>query len=171
MPMNTIKLGLVTLAVLAAGFSLAHAGEDATCKLVFDATAKGLMTPNHSYLKMSIPSVNGGKPQDSEFIDTGKERYMKKADGKWTSSMSTQAVLDQMAENRKDNESTCRFIRDETIDGVSASLYEVREDSELTGKIWLSKVNGLPAHTVNDVAGMHSETRFVYGPVSAPSLN
>ena len=145
--MNKTTLGLVVLFVLTA--ACAHAGEDATCKLVFDATAKGITTPNHSYMRLSLPTVNGGKPADSETINTGKARYTKRADGKWAPSMSTQDMLDQMTENRKDNESTCRFIRDETIDGASASLYETKED-ELTSQVWLSKSNGLPLHVIID---------------------
>jgi hypothetical protein len=159
--MNTTTLGLVGLVVLTVGISCAHAGEDATCKLVYDAIAKGMTTPNHSYMKLSLPAVNGGKPADSEIINTGKARYTSRAAGKWASSMSTQEVLDQMTENRRDNESTCRLIRDETIDGVSASLYETKEDTELTSKIWLSKSNGLPVHVITDSGGMHSETRYV----------
>ena len=169
--MNKATLGLVALVVLTAGISCAHAGEDAMCKLVYDAIAKGMTTPNRSYMKLSLPAVNGGKPADSEIINTGKARYTRRADGKWASSMSTQEVLDQMTENRRDNESTCRFIRDETIDGGSASLYETKEDTAMTSKIWLSKSNGLPVHVITDSGGMHSETRYVYGPVSAPPLN
>jgi hypothetical protein len=169
--MNTTTLRLVALFVLTAGISCAHAGEDATCKLVYDAMAKGITTPNHSYMKLSLPAVNGGKPADSEIINTGKARYMRRAAGKWASSMSTQEMLDQMTENRRDNESTCRFIRDETIDGVSASLYETKEDTAMTSKIWLSKSNELPVHVITDSGGMHSETRYVYGPISAPPPN
>ena len=170
--MNKTTLGLFALVVLTASLGSARAGtEDATCKLVFDATAKGLTTPNHSYMKLSLPNVNGGKPADSETINTGKARYTRRADGKWTPSMSPQDNLDQMADNRKENQYTCRFIRDETVDGVAASLYEFREDSGLITKTWLSKSNGLPVHVINDAGGMHSEQRFVYGPVSVPQLN
>ena len=167
--MNKTTLGLVALVVLTASLGSAHGGtEDATCKLVFDATAKGLTTPNHSYMKLSLPAVNGGKPADSETINTGKARYTRRADGGWTSSMSPQDNLDQMADNRKENQYTCRFIRDETVDGVAASLYETRGDTGLITKTWLSKSNGLPVHVINDVGSMHSETRYVYGPVSVP---
>jgi hypothetical protein len=171
-PMNNTTLGLVALVVLTASLGSAHAGtEDATCKLVFDATAKGLTTPNHSYMKLSLPNVNGGKPADSETINTGKARYTRGADGKWTPSMSPQDNLDQMADNRKENQYTCRFIRDETVDGVAASLYEFRGDTGLITKTWLSKSNRLPVHVINDAGSMHSEQRFAYGPVSVPQLN
>jgi len=64
--MNNTTLGLVALGVLTASLGSAHAGtEDATCKLVSNAAAKNLMTPNHSYMKLSRPNVNGGRPVDS----------------------------------------------------------------------------------------------------------
>jgi hypothetical protein len=171
-PMNKTTLGLVAFVVLTALLGSARAGtEDATCKLVFDATAKGLTTPNHAYMKLSLPNVSGGKPADSEIINTGNARFTRGADGKWTPSMSPRDNLDQMADNRKENQYTCRFIRDETVDGVAASLYEIRGDTGLITKTWLSKSNGLPVHVNNDVGSMHSETRYVYGPVSAPQLN
>jgi hypothetical protein len=170
--MNKTIISLVALVVLAASLGYSHAGtEDAICKLVFDATAKGLTTPNHSYMKLHLPNVNGGKPADSETINTGKARYMRGADGKWAPSMSPQDNLDQMADNRKENQYACRFIRNETIDGVAASLYEIRGDTGLITKTWLSKSNGLPVHVINDAGSMHSEQRFVYGPVSVPQLN
>ena len=69
--MNKTTFGLAILVVLlSAGLGSAHAGEDATCKLVYDALAKGLMTPNHAYMKLSLPGVNGGKPADSEIINS-----------------------------------------------------------------------------------------------------
>jgi hypothetical protein len=171
-PMNKTTLGLVALVVLTASLGSARAGtEDATCKLVFDATAKGLTTPNHSYMRLSLPTVNGGKPTDSVTINTGNARYTRGAEGKWTPSMSPQDNLDQMADNRKENQYTCRFIRDETVDGAAASLYEFRADTGLITKTWLSKSNGLPVHVINDAGSMHSDQRIVYGPVSVPPLN
>jgi hypothetical protein len=112
--------------------------------------------------------VNGGKPADSETINTGKVRYTRRADDEWTPSMSPQDNLDQMADNRKENQYTCRFLRDETVDGVAASLYETRGDTGLITKTWLSKSNGLPVHMINDAGTMHSDTRYAYGPVSVP---
>jgi hypothetical protein len=160
---------LTGLVLMTASLGCAHAAtEDATCKLVFDATARGLTTPNHSYMKLSLPNVDGGKPADSETINTGKARYTRGAGGKWRNSMSPQDTLDQMADNRRDNQYSCHFVRDETVDGVAARLYEIREEEGLVTKTWLSKSDGLPIHVVNDAGGMHSETRYVYGPVSAP---
>jgi hypothetical protein len=170
--MNKSPLGLVALFVLIAGLGSAHARtEDATCKLAFDATAKGLTTPNHTYMKTSLPNVNGGKPADSEFINTGKARYRKQDDGTWVAASSPQVELDQMADNRKENRYTCRFIRDESIDGVAASLYEFRSDTGLITKTWLSKSDGLPVHVIIGTGSIGFEERIVYGPVSVPQHN
>jgi hypothetical protein len=169
--MNKSTLGLVALVGLTACLGFAHAGtEDATCKLVFEATAKSLTTPNHLYMKTSLPKVNDGKPADSEFINTGKARYRKQDDGTWVAASSPQDELDQMADNRKENQYICRFIRGESIDGVAASLYEFRSDTGLITKTWLSKSNGLPVHVIIGTGGIGFEERIVYGPVTAPPV-
>jgi hypothetical protein len=156
------------------GWSCANAAEDPTCKLVFDAMAKAVLTANHQYLALKMDALNGGKPRNSEIINTGKASYIK-SDGKWKPSVPPQAMLEQMVENRKNAKSTCHLVRDESIDGSPASLYAVREgssdDSPTDSKVWLAKANGLPIHVEMDMEGMHSETRYVYGAVSAPPLN
>ena len=170
--MNKTTIGLHALVVLTASLGSAHAGtEDAICKLVFEATAKGLTTPNHTYMKTSLPNVNNGKPANSEFINTGKARYRKQDQGTWVSASSPQDELDLMADNRKENQYTCRFIRDESIDGLATSLYEFRSDTGLITKTWLSKANGLPVHVIIGTGGMGFEERIVYGPVNVPQHN
>lgn len=148
--------------------------EDAVCKLVFDAMAKTVLTPNHQYTTVRMPALNGGKPQNGEIISTGKATYIQH-DGKWKSSVSPQAMLDQMNENRKNSKTTCHFVRDESIDGANASLYAVHEENPDSGsvdsKVWLAKANGLVAHLALELEEMHTESRYVYGAVSAPPLN
>jgi hypothetical protein len=167
-----IRFNALAMLIALAGFgwSSANAGEDATCKLVFDAMAKAMLTPNHQYISLKMQALNGGKPADSEIINTGKATYIQH-DGKWKPAVSAQAMLDQMSENRKDAKSTCHFVRDEAIDGVSASLYAVHEAEGPDSKIWLAKTNGLPVHITMDTEGMHSDARYIYGAVSAPALN
>ena len=136
--------------------------------------AKSIVTPNHLYLSLTMASLNGGKPKTSETINTGKTTYIN-YDGKWQASMSTQALLDQMLERRKSAIGTCRFVRNEMIDGFEASLYAVREGGPSGGpadsKVWLEKRNGLPIHVDFDIEGVHRESRYIYGAVSAPPLN
>jgi hypothetical protein len=174
--LSGIRIRAIGALVVIAGFGWisAEAAEDTTCKLVIDAMAKAVLTPNHQYMTLKLDALNGGKPQDSEIIDTGKATYIRH-DGKWKPSISPQSMLDQMNENRKNAKTTCHFVRDEAIDGSNASLYTVHEDSPDGGaadsKIWLAKANALPIHVSLDMEGMHSESRYVYGAVSVPSLN
>jgi hypothetical protein len=169
------RITMATLALIAGfGWASANAGEDATCKLVFDAMAKAVLTPNHQYMTLKIDAIDGGKPRVSEIIDTGKATFMGH-DGKWKPGVPAQAMLDQMNENRRNAKTTCRFVRDEAVDGANASLYTVREEDSDSGstdsKVWLAKATGLPIHVVLEMEGTHSESRYVYGAVSAPPLN
>jgi hypothetical protein len=163
---------LVTIAGL--GWDCAKAGEDATCKLVLDAMAKAVLTPNHQYMTLKIDALNGGKPTESEIIDTGKATYLKH-DGKWKPGVSAQAMLDQMNENRKNAKTTCRLVREEAVDGVNARLYSVREEDADSGavdsKVWLAMATGLPIHVSLQMEGTHSESRYVYGAVSPPPVD
>jgi hypothetical protein len=164
------KACAVLIAIAGFGWSWANAGEDTTCKLVFDALAKATLTPNHQYIALKMEALNGGKPGNSEIINTGKATYIQH-DGMWKTGVSAQAMLDQMNENRKDAKSSCHYVRDEAVDGVSATLYAVHEDEGPDSKIWLGKANGLPVHVTMDMEGMHSDARYVYGAVSVPALN
>jgi hypothetical protein len=163
---------LVAIACLSS--TAARSAEDATCKLVLDALAKSVMTPNHQYTTVRMAGLKGGEPQNTEIISTGKAAYIQH-EGKWKPSVSPQAMLDQMNENRNSTITSCHFVRDESIDGVSAGLYTVHEDNGDSGsvdsKVWLAKANGLVAHMAVDLDEMHSESRYVYGAVSAPPVN
>ena len=161
-------IGLV-VGIAGLGWAAAHA-EDTTCKIVFDALAKSAVTPSHQYTALKMEALNGGKAENTETINTGKGTYIKH-DGKWKLGTTAKAMLDQMNENRKNGKSTCHFVRDEAIDGVSASLYAVHEDEGPDSKVWLSKADGLPVHVNLEMEGMQSEARYVYGAVSAPPLN
>jgi hypothetical protein len=166
-------MSLYALAALA--FSSSSVAEDAVCKLVLDAVERSTATPSHGYSVRTMDALNAGKPENTESINTGKDLYLKARD-KWQKSLlSPRQVQEQMAENRKDSKTTCHFVRDETVDGVSASLYTVHEDNEDSGsidsKIWITKSGGLPARIVLDMEGTHNESRYVYGPVNAPAVN
>jgi hypothetical protein len=166
-------MSLFALAALA--FTSSSFAEDAACKLVLDAVEHGTVAPSHGYSVRKIDALNGGKPESSESINTGKDFYLKSHD-KWQKSrFSPQQMQQQMGENRKNSKTTCRFVHDEVVDGVSASLYTVHEDNQDSGlvdsKIWIGKSGGLPVRIVLEMEGVHSESRFVYGPVSAPAVN
>jgi hypothetical protein len=118
--------------------------EDSSCKAVLAAQRQQLSVPVHGHSTMTLIP---GKPEPSEEIYTGKTIYVLQA-GKWTVSPITLAEMaEQLEDDIKHAKMSCRLVRDETIDGVSATLYSVPE--EISGLVsdsqwWISKATGLP---------------------------
>ena len=150
---------------------------DASCKPVFDAITRLVKTPNHQFLIQSSDAP-GSTPQAGEMIFTGKTTYILH-DGKWqTSSITPEETLKQDEENRKNSKTSCRAVRDESVEGVSATVYTLHSESEVgksDGLIWISKASALPLRQKIDLAmnGIteknHVETRFVYSGVEPPA--
>jgi hypothetical protein len=163
----------------AAALLLAHGAyaEDASCKPVFDAITRLVKTPNHQYLTQSSPDPHE-KAHSSEIIFTGMKTYLH-VDGQWQTSTTTpEQTLKRDEENRKNSNSSCRLVRDESVDGVSASLYTLHSESDVgksDGQIWISKANSLPLRQTIDLmtdpasGKTHVETRFDYSRVEAPA--
>lgn len=153
------------------------AAADESCKPVFDAITRLVRTPNHQYLVQSSDAP-GSTAQAGEMIFTGKTTYILH-DGKWqTSAITPDETLKRDEENRKNSKTSCRAVRDESVDGVSATLYALRSESEVgksEGQIWISKASALPLRQKIDLAmtGIteknHVETRFVYSGVKPPA--
>lgn len=160
-------------ASIGAGAALA---DDASCKPVFDAITRLVKTPNHQFLVQSSDAP-GSTPQAGEVIFTGKTTYILR-DGKWqTSAVTPEETLKRDDENRKNSKTRCRAVRDEAVEGVSATLYTLHSESEVgesEGQIWISKASALPLRQKIDLAmkGIaeknHVETRFVYSGVAPP---
>jgi len=150
---------------------------DDSCKPVFDAITRLVKTPNHQFLIQSSDAP-GSTPQAGEMIFTGKTTYILH-DGKWqTSSITPEETLKQDEENRKNSKTSCRVVRDETVEGVSAAVYSLHSESEVgksDGLIWISKASALPLRQKIELAmnGIteknHVETRFVYSGVEPPA--
>jgi hypothetical protein len=123
-------------------------------------------TPHHSFTTLSV----AGKSMVSESINDGKKIYILNA-GKWrVSPMTPQNLVDQEKENIQIGKSVRSVVRDESIDGVSATLYSTREEGEggaTNGQIWISKATGLPVHVKIDTP---AATRYVFSGISAPHV-
>ena len=168
---------VTTLAALASIGSPAAIADDTSCKPVFDAISHLVKTPNHQFLIQSSDAP-GSSPQKGEMIFTGKTTYILH-DGKWQASTITpEETLKQDEENRKNSKTSCRAVRDETVEGVSATVYTLHSESEVgksDGLIWISKVSALPLRQKIELAmnGIteknHVETRFVYSGVEPPA--
>jgi hypothetical protein len=140
-----------------------HAAETG-CKAVFDAMLRAAAMPHHTFTTQD----RDGKSVVSETIDDGKKIYVL-IGGKWVvSPMTPQNLIDQEKENIQNGKSVCSVIRDESIDGVSATLYTTREEVGTNGQIWISKATGLPVRIKTDLP---SDTRYVFSGISAPDVH
>ncbi len=142
---------------------------DGGCKPVVDAMLRLPTLPYHSFTTLQIP---GAGKVSSETINDGKKIYILH-NGKWKiSPLTAQDLLAQEKQNVQTNRTACTVVRDETIDGVSATLYstqEMNDDGTTNSQVWLSKSTGLPVHTKIETSA--AETRYEYSNVSAPPID
>jgi hypothetical protein len=143
-------------------------GAQDDCKLVLDATIKVFDVPVHAYVTMNI----GGKPVTGESIYAGGVVYAK-YNGKWSAGSTTQEMKTIAEKNRQTNKTTCRYLKDELVNGEMAAVYSVHEvlpKSTSDSKTWISKTKGLPLRTDMDMEGgkSHFSTRYEYGNVKPP---
>jgi hypothetical protein len=167
-------LGFAVLALAYTGNAMA---DDASCKPVFDAITRLVKTPNHQYLTQSSDAP-GNAAQAGEMIFTGRTTYILH-DGKWQASAVTpEETLKRDEENRKNSATSCKAVRDESVEGVNATVYTLHSESKFgrsEGQIWISKASALPLRqkidlAVDGVTGKsHVETRFVYSGIEAPA--
>ncbi|MGH7648633.1 MAG: hypothetical protein ACREND_10975 [Gemmatimonadaceae bacterium] len=171
---NWVRRGSVVAGVLATLVAIApsaHAQKDmASCKVVFDASAKMFTTPSHQYMTMNL----GGKPTTSEAISTGKALYVQ-VDGKWTRSpMTIQDNLARQQQNiRNATAYSCHKVRSESVNGVAATLYTEHEATEAgasDSRIWIANGSGLPLKIEAHYSGTNMmSSRIDYANVKAPA--
>jgi hypothetical protein len=146
--------------------------DDPACKPVYDSMDRLAGTPNHQWVAQSKAGSHD-KPTTVENITVGDARYLQ-MDGGWKRMpYSTANSIKEQADQRKDRASTCHAVRDESVDGVSASLVSVHTtagDSASDQQVWISKSTGLPVRQVIDINGTtHIEVRYSYANVAAPT--
>jgi len=139
------------------------------CKPCFDAMSKVFDIPSHSYVTTNM----GGTIQTMELIYVAGATYTKSG-GKWSPGLtSLQEMKELEQKNRQNNKVTCRYLRDELVNGEMAALYSVHEETPKNGKsdsqVWISKAKGLLLRSEIDLGDkMHISTRMEYGNVKAP---
>jgi hypothetical protein len=122
----------------------------------------------------------GPKAENSESITVDGVRYIM-VRGKWTRSKVTlQETKAQEEENKKNaKDYTCRFVRNEAVNGEAAALYSahnVAEDSTSDSQVWISKSRGLilKQELVLDSGGKDAKDRwsirYEYSNVKAPQI-
>jgi len=138
------------------------------CKMVFDAMTKVIDTPTHAFVTMNME----GASHTAESIYVGGLVYANFG-GKWSPGTSTQDLKTLAEKNRRDNKTSCRFLKDESVGGETAAVYSVHEVSPQAtsdSKIWISKAKGLPLRSDLEMDGGKNRisTRYEYGNVKPP---
>jgi len=154
----------------------ANPGVDSACQAVLDASEKLYTTPFHMYSTQAGALVGNGKPTSSEMVSLGGTDYVL-YNGKWTTSPTAERkALGQRNRNNAQNMS-CHYVRDESVNGESASLYSTHEESahgKTDSQNWVSKSKGLilrqEIHIDTGGANGKSDmsSRYEYGNVQAP---
>jgi hypothetical protein len=141
-----------------------------SCKPVLDAMNKVYTTPTHLYNTMDGVSKN-------ELIYAGGVIY-DNLHGKWArSSVTLERVKELEAKNFQNSKCSCRYLRDESVKGEMAAVYNTRaERTDLQVKsavqFWISKTTGLALRQEEDIEGdgvkKHHSTRYEYTNVRPP---
>lgn len=145
----------------------------AGCKTAMDAGLKTASTPHHGYTTTTL----GGKSQASEAIAVNDKNYVL-VQGRWR--VSPMTVVDLAKQEKQNIDSakvyTCRAVRDEAVNGQSATVYHVRTETDIIkseGDVWIAKSAGLVVRVEEDIdegdgMKMHVSTRYDYSNVKAP---
>ena len=138
-----------------------------------------IVTSVHLY-STRISALTRNQPESSEAIYTGglNGAIYVKTKGRWIRSrMTPDESVKQKDENIRDSKSSCRYLRDEMVNGVPAGVYAIHsenEDSKSDGTIWVAKGKGLPMRDEIDInsgdadSKMHVSTRYDYSNVRPP---
>jgi hypothetical protein len=155
------------------------------CQPVEDAMNKVMTLPTHIYVAMTPVLNNGVKPRvqdtsSSETIYVGGTMYSKFR-GSWSrGDWTPQQVMKQEQENRQKSKYSCNFLRNESVNGETAAVYNMHSERSDLGhitsddQIWISKSKGLPLREEGDIdsggpAGKHHHSvRYEYTNVQPP---
>jgi hypothetical protein len=146
-----------------------------SCQPVFAALTKVATTPSHSYTTST--GVNGGTPTEAETIFANGQKYIR-AHGKWMRlPVTSQDVVEEEKEKQQHGTSTCKFLRNESVNGDTAMLFSVQREYEEVkedGQMWISRGTGLLLRVEEDFDNRgnkvkdHRSTRFEYEKVQPP---
>lgn len=145
----------------------------AGCKTALDASLKTTSTPHHAYTTTTLE----GKNHTAEVIVVNDKSYVL-VQGRWRANPMTIADLVKQEKANIDSAKvyTCRAVRDEAVNGQSATVYHVRTENDVIkseGDVWIAKAGGLVVRVEEDIdegdgVKMHASTRYDYSNVKAP---
>ena len=163
--------------LLAIGILPCAQAADDTCKVLFDADKKMILTAHHAYQTQTDVGGNG-KPKVAESIYMGglNGAVYIMTRGQWIRSpMGPEVALKQKEENISNSKTSCRYLRDETVNGESAAVYSVHaenEDIKSDGTVWIGKSKGMPLREEMDMdmdpGKIHTAIRYDYSNVRPP---
>ena len=141
--------------------------QDAGCKPLYDAAVLQARTQSHIYSTMTGPSNFS-----METISTSDALYKRASTtgNQWKKSIySPQDEAKQAAEHSR-LYTSCQHVGDESINSEAAAIYtEVNKDSQIDGKVWLSKTRGLPLKAELTMSSGHISIRYDYSNVRPPA--
>jgi outer membrane lipoprotein-sorting protein len=138
------------------------------CQLVLNAASKVFDVAAHVYVTMNM----GGTTQTGETIYVAGAIYTKLG-GKWgPTPMSMQEMKELDQKNRQTNKTTCRFLKDESVNGEMAAVYSMHNEGpqgKSDSQIWISKAKGLPLRSETDMGDKNLVSmRYEYANVKPP---
>lgn len=149
----------------------------AGCKPVFDALLKTITVPTHS-IGTSLKSGQGANAKTMESIRTATATYVK-VNGRWRKMPGTQAAAIAHEKENIDKMTAyaCKPLRQESVNGVPATVYAVTMQSEHSkgaGQIWIAKGSELLLRQDMDTgldvpsSKTHLSLTYDYSNVQAP---
>jgi len=155
----------------------ANPAADGACQVVFEASQKLFSTPYHMY---SDTRFGNGRTIAGEAVFAGGAMYVL-YNGTWMPSpLSMEEMKAKEQENQRNAKNkSCQVVRDEAVNGESATLYSVHDEtSRAKGdhEIWISKSRGLILRQETDLTSntgdrkTHLSVRYEYNHVQAPKL-
>ncbi|HLY15765.1 MAG TPA: hypothetical protein VKR61_01015 [Bryobacteraceae bacterium] len=139
------------------------------CKPILDASSKVFNTPAHVY----VTGKTDGLTVTAEMIYTAGTVYMK-INGKWNPGGTTKDMEQLSQKKPKKSNGTCRYVKDELVNGEMAAVYGLTEKGTIDSQIWISKAKGLPLREEDDIdlgpgkGKTHNSTRYEYGNIKPP---
>lgn len=178
LPSLSIFSRMAVIFALAVSLPAACHAADGSCPMVFDALTKVVTIPHRTITTRSVKGAANDNPISNESISTGGAIYVK-VEGKWTrSSVTSEEMLKQSQENRKNTRNAaCHLLREEVVGGEAASVYAAHsesEDAKTEVQVWISKSSGLPLREEIDMDNgenqrkTHYSMRYEYGNIKAP---
>lgn len=137
------------------------------CDAVIAASLKVLQVPAHLYT-----TETGARNRSSEVIYFNGVTYLK-VEGQWRKSAFARNTVAEQKKESEEKIGTCAVVRDEAVGGEPATLYKVRNKSEDAAEvqIWISKMRGLVLKQSYGVEQSHTEIRYEYSNVTAPTVS